>query len=323
MRDEATLPCAGGREAGSVLAIPLAGWKAILVRTWQAIGEDNVSLIAGGATFFLILAVFPALTAFVALYGLVADVGTVDGHMGLLAGVMPQSGIDIVSGELKRLASQPQGQLGVGFAIGLGVALWSANAGVKALFSALNIAYNESEKRGFVRLTLTSFAFTIAGIFGAVALLAATVVVPAVLGYVGLGSAAATLISVLRWPILLLVLVVGIGLLFKYGASRRPPRWRWISWGTLATAVMWIAVSAAFSFYLAHFADYNATYGSLGAIIGFMMWLYVSLVILLAGAELNAEIEHQVATDTTVGPDRPMGKRRAVKADTLPQGEGC
>ncbi|MCF3936494.1 YihY/virulence factor BrkB family protein [Acuticoccus sp. M5D2P5] len=308
-----------GRYAENVFHIPLQGWKEIIKRTIKAISEDNLSLIAGGVTFFLLLAIFPALAAFVALYGLVSDVSTVQQHLNLLAGFVPSDGVELIGGELTRLASRSNGTLGFGFILGLLVALWSANAGVKALFAALNIVYDEREKRGFIELTLKSFAFTLAAIVGAGILLIVVVAAPAFMGRLGLSVQTELWVSILRWPILLFAVFGGIGLLFKFGASRQPPRWRWISWGTLLTAVLWVGVSAGFSFYLSNFANYDATYGTLGAVIGFMMWLYISLFVMLAGAELNAEIEHQVAIDTTSGPYKPMGMRDAIKADYLPE----
>jgi membrane protein len=317
-----TAPDEVGRYAESVFQIPRKGWKEILSRAAAEVGRDNLSLVAGGAAFFLLLAIFPALAAFVALYGLLFDPAQVESQIAALQGLMPGAATDILQGELERLTATDSASLSFGFVFGLLVSLWSANAGVKSLFAAMNIVYDEDEKRGFVALTLRSFAFTLAAIVGAVVLLTAIVVVPAVLGSLGLGQAAETAIDILRWPILLLVLTFGIGALFKFGASRRPPRWRWISWGTGLTAVLWVVVSAAFSFYLSNFANYNATYGSLGAVIGFMMWLYISLMILFVGAELNAEIERQVATDTTVGPPKPMGQREANHADHLPDDAG-
>ncbi|WP_108663326.1 YihY/virulence factor BrkB family protein [Acuticoccus kandeliae] len=307
-----------GRYAETVRHIPVRGWKEILSRTATEISRDNISLIAGGAAFFLLLAIFPALAAFVALYGLVSDVSTVEEHLNLLSGVMPTDAVNLIGGELERLASQSNGSLGIGFLIGLLVALWSANAGVKALFAALNVVYDEREKRGFIELTLKSLAFTLAAIVGASLLIVVVVAAPSVLSMFGLGAETEILIAILRWPILLVAIMGGIGLLFKFGASRRPPKWRWISWGTALTAILWVAVSAGFSFYLSNFANYDATYGALGAVIGFMMWLYISLYVMLAGAELNSEIEHQVATDTTSGPYKPKGMRNAVMADYLP-----
>lgn len=308
-----------GRYAEGIFEIPPAAWRAILTRTFSDIGDNNISLIAGGATFFLLLAIFPFLAALVALYGLVFDVSNVEAQVAALSGVLPGDGTQILTEQLRRLASQGNSALGVGFAVSLGVALWSANAGVKALFSALNVVYGERERRGFVRLTLVSLAFTLAGILTAIVLLAAVVGVPALMGWFGLDSLGEALIALARWPLLFVVLVLGLAMLYRHGTSRRPPQLRWVVWGSLVTALLWVLVSAAFSFYLANFANYNATYGSLGAIIGFMMWLYVSLMILLLGAELNAEIEHQLITDTTVGPARPMGERKARMSDTLPR----
>lgn len=307
-----------GRYAEGVFEIPPGAWRAILTRTFTDINENNISLIAGGATFFLLLSIFPFLAALVALYGLVFDVSNVEQQVAALSGVLPEAGTEILTEQLGRLAAQGGGALGLGFVVSLGVALWSANAGVKALFSALNVVYGEQEERGFVRLTLVSFAFTLAAILTAILLLLAVVGVPAVMGWFGLDTVGETIVSLARWPLLFVVLVLGLSMLYRYGTSRRAPRLRWVIWGSLATALLWVLVSAAFSFYLANFANYNATYGSLGAVIGFMMWLYVSLMILLLGAELNAEIEHQLITDTTVGPMRPMGERDAVMSDTLP-----
>jgi membrane protein len=184
--------------------------------------------------------------------------------------------------------------------------------------AALNIVYDEEEERGFVGLTLVSLAFTLGGIVLAAVLVAVVAAAPAALSGLGLGGAAATAVGILRWPVLLLVLIGAIGIVFRYGPSRSRPRWRWIVWGVVATAVLWILVSALFSFYLANFASYSATYGALGAVIGLMMWLYLSTTILLAGAALNSEIERQVATDTTTGPAEPLGRRGAVMADRLP-----
>ena len=307
-----------GRYAEDVLQIPASGWKQILKRTAAEFSNDNITLIAGGATFFLILAIFPALAAFVALYGLLFDPSVVEGQVQALAGVLPGAATELITSELERLAGQPPASLGFGFFFGLAVSLWSANAGMKALFAAMNVAYDEDEERGFVKLTLLSLAFTLVTIIGGAVLLVVIAAIPAALGTMGLGPTAQWAIAILRWPVLLLVLMLGFGALYKFGASRTPPRWKWISWGTAVTAILWVLASAAFSFYLSNFANYNATYGSLGAVIGFMMWMYVSLVILLAGAELNSEIEHQVVTDTTVGDAKPLGERQARKADTLP-----
>lgn len=309
----------GGRYAERIIDIPVDGWKAILKRTFQQISEDNLTLIAGGSTFFLLLAVFPAMAAFVALYGLFFNTADIAQQIDSARGVVPSAGLELIEGELSRLVSQPASKLGIGFAISVLLSLWSANAGMKALFTAMNVAYGEEEKRGFFRLTLLSLCFTVLGLVAVAVLFLVIGGVPALVGALHIGRGAETLILVLRWPLLLLFVVAGLSTLYKYGPSRRPPRWRWLGWGTTFTALLWLGASAAFALYLSRFADYNATYGSLGAVVGFMMWLYVSLIVVLLGAELNSEIEHQVATDTTTGPYKPMGKRGAHKADNLPK----
>lgn len=304
-----------GLKSRSIVDLPFSAWRAILMRTFADIGQHNIPLIAGGAAFFLFLALFPAIAAFVALYGLVLDVSAVQNQMASLSGVLPDTAIEIIDNRLTEVASSNNNALGIGFIAGLAFALWSAHGGVKALIAALNIIYREDEDRGFLKLTAVSLFFTVCAILGAATLVAAVVFVPVAVNAIGLGDRQDLLLTALRWPILFVVLVAGTSLLFRYCASRRPPRWKWVVPGSVVAAVLWVAASALFSFYLSNFARFDATYGSLGAIIGFMMWLYLSLLILLLGAELNAEIEHQLLTDTTVGPDRRLGNREAYVAD--------
>ncbi len=307
-----------GRDADRPSEIPPAGWWDIGWRVWREVSEDRVLLIAAGATFYLLLALFPALAAFVSLYGFVADPATVADHVSHLGGLLPSAGIDIIRSQLEALASQNQRALGIGFLTGLAIALWSANNGVKALFEAINIAHEETEKRGFIKLNLMSIAFTLGALLIAIGLILAVGVVPAVLAYLRLGAWTETLVAIGRWPVLVVAILTGISLIYRFGPSRRAPKWRWLSWGAVIATVVWIAASWGFSFYLRNFADYNVTYGSLGAVIGLMMWTWISVIILVVGAEINAEMEHQTARDSTAG-DRakPMGERGAVVADTL------
>ena len=207
--------------------------------------------------------------------------------------------------------------LSLGFLIGLMVALWSANSAVKAMFDAMNIAYGEAEKRGIVRLNLISLAFTgIALIFAAV-LVAAIGGVPAVLSYLWLDRWQENLIRIGRWPVILLFVGTGIALIYHFGPSRESAKARWLSWGAVFSTLLWVTASILFSFYLETFADYQATYGALGALIGFMIWTWISVIIVIVGAELNAELEHQTARDTTTGTPRPLGERGAYVADTV------
>jgi membrane protein len=197
------------------------------------------------------------------------------------------------------------------------VSLWSAMSGVKAMIDALNVIYEQKEGRNFLKLNLVALVFTLAGFAAFLLAIAAVVVLPLILSPIGLGSLTETLTRIARWPVLLVVLLIGLAVLYRYGPDRRAARWQWVTVGSLFAAVTWIVASFLFSWYLASFANYNATYGSLGAVVGLMIWLWISTILVLLGAELNAEIEHQTARDSTVGKDKPMGARGAVMADTV------
>ncbi|MGN6550909.1 MAG: YihY/virulence factor BrkB family protein [Pararhizobium sp.] len=306
-----------GRNAESPQHIPARGWWDILRRVFREVMDDRVMLIAAGATFYLILALFPALTAFVSIYGLVADPAAITDHIAMLGQVMPKSGMDLISGQLKALAHASSNALSFGFAFGLLAALWSANSGIKTLFDAMNIAYEEDEKRSFIWLNLLSLIFTLGAILVGALLITAVGVVPAAIAFLHLGGVVDTLISALRWPALLVCVAIAIAILYRYGPSREHSKWRWQVPGAITATIVWIVASFGFSWYLQNFANYNATYGSLGAIIGFLVWIWISLIILLAGAELNSEIEHQTSRDSTTGEPRPLGERGARMADTI------
>jgi membrane protein len=306
-----------GRHATAPWQIPWAGWKDILWRTYQQINEDRVLAVAAGVVFYGLLAVFPAITAVVSLYGLFAKASTINEHLSLVAGFLPGGAVEIVQEQVNRLVSKGDAKLGIGFIFGLAVALWSANAGMKAIMDALNVVYDEKEKRGFIKLNFVSLAFTLAALVAVLLAIGAVVVVPVVLNYVGLGSIGSTLVNVLRWPLLLALIIVGLAVLYRYGPSRREPRWQWLTVGSVVAAIAWLISSVLLSWYLSNFANYDATYGSLGAAIGLMMWLWISSIVILVGAELNAEIEHQTAHDSTVHGDKPLGARGAAMADTV------
>ena len=305
-----------GRASSNPLLIPWRGWNDILWRTYARINEDRLLSIAAGVVFFGLLAVFPAVTALVSCYGLFADPRTVGDHLQMLAVMLPEGSFQIVQDQIARVLAKGNTELGFTFAFGLILAVWSANAGVKAVIDALNVVYEEREKRSFVRLNLISLAFTLGGLFACLLMAAAVVALPLALAYLGSDGNQFAL-SLLRWPALVVLLSVALGLLYRFGPSRRPARWEWLGAGTLVAASLWLAGSAMLSWYLSHFANYNATYGSLGAAIGLMTWMWMSAIVVLLGAELNSEIEHQTAIDTTVGEIKPMGRREARMADTL------
>jgi membrane protein len=307
-----------GREATTPQHIPGRGWKDILLRTYQEIQNDRLLALAAGVVFYSLVALFPAIAAGVSSYALVADANTIAKHLTLLANVVPGGTLELLGTEITRIATNSDGKLTFGFAVGFLIALWSANAGMKAIFDALNIIYDEQEKRSFIWLNLISLFFTFCAIAGALLAVSAVIVFPLILAAFGLSSFDKPLIGLLRWPVMLGLLLLGLEVLYRYGPSRREAKWRWISVGSVFAAVAWLVVSSLFSWYLANFANYNATYGSLGAVVGLMMWMWFSTIVVLVGAELNSEIEHQTARDSTVGQqEKPLGLRGAVVADTV------
>ncbi len=306
-----------GREADVPEEIPVRGLRDVFWRVIGEIGEDRVMLIAAGVTFYLLLAMFPALAALVSLYGLVADPMTIADHLRKLAILLPPGAFDIVADQIRTLAGRREESLGVTFFVGLAFALWSTHSGTLSLFDAMNVAYEEKEKRGIIHLNLIGLAFTLCAIIGAIAVVSLIAVMPFILSFVWLDGFKEKLALVGRWPLLLLIVAGAVSAIYRFAPSREPPRLRWLTWGAVLTTFAWSAMSLGFAFYLDHFANYNATYGTLGALIGLLVWIWLSITILIVGAELNAELEHQTARDTTSGPPRPMGARGAYVADTL------
>jgi membrane protein len=307
-----------GRQADAPTRIPWRGWKDIVWRTFAEISEDRLLLIAGGVVFYALLATVPAITARVSVYGVFTTASSLSAQLGFIADVMPATAYELISDQVVRIAGNSDGKLTVAFVIGLGLALWSANAGMKAIFDALNIVYDEDEKRGFVALNAVSLTFTFGAILMLLLTVSAVVVLPLVLAFLGFAAERqAGWLPMLRWPVLFALVMFALAVLYRFGPSRRRAKWRWVSAGSVFATVAWLAISLLFSWYLSRFADYNATYGSLGAVIGLMMWLWLSVSVILVGAELNSEIEHQTARDTTVGAPKPLGARGAVMADTV------
>jgi membrane protein len=312
-----------GRSAASPSEIPAKGWKDILMRVYSNVGDHRILSLAAGMTYYSLLAIFPALAALVAIYGLFSDTGTIAKHLDEVSGFMPGGAIDVARDQLMRVASKGNQTLGLTFISGLAVSLWSANAAMKSLFDTLNIVYAEKEKRGFLKLNAMSLGFTVAAIAFVLAALGAVVVMPVVLNYLWLSGFADLFVRGIRWPAMFLVVALGLACVYRFGPSREAPRWRWITWGSGAATILWLGASALFSWYAANFGKFNETYGSLGAAIGFMTWIWISAIAILLGAELNAEMEHQTARDTTTGSPKPIGVRGAHMADTVgaPQGK--
>lgn len=280
--------------AGAPWDIPWSGWKDILRRTYDEINENRLMSVAAGVVFYCLLALFPAIAVLVALYGIFADASTIDAQVSAMSGVLPGGAVDVLHEELRRLAAI-KGTNGAGFAFGLLFGLWSANSGTKAIIDALNVAYDEKERRSFIRLNLVSLLYTVVAIACMMLLIGAVVVTPIVLGTVGLGGLSGTLVAVARWPAVIAIVIVGVAAAYRYFPCRREPRWQWLTVGSLFAAVMWFVASLLFSWYITHFGAYNVTYGSLGAAVAMMMWMWISTLVILVGAQLNAEVEREAA----------------------------
>jgi len=310
-----------GRLARTPSEIPAKGWKDILLRVYRSVSEDRIVEIAAGVTYYAVLAIFPALAAFVSIYGLFADPGRISDVLQSLSSVLPGATIDVIGDEMRHLAIQPRSTLGATFLVSLAISLWSANSGMKAIFDASNIVYHEKERRGFFKLNAVSLMFTVVAMVGGLIVLALVAILPAVIdrigSLVGFGEQLKLLVTISRWPLLLLLVSAAIACMYRYGPSRETAQWRWLSWGSVAASLLWLAASMLFSWYASSFASYNRTYGSLSAVIVFMTWLWISTIVILLGAELDAEMEHQTARDTTTGHPRPLGDRGAHMADTI------
>jgi membrane protein len=306
-----------GRAADRPSELNARGWKDILLRTYKSISSDRVFALSAGVTYYILLALFPALTALVSIFGLFGDTAVIEEQVDSLALVIPAGGLDIIHQQLDRLTAQGSGTLGFAFIAGLLTSLWSANASVKAMFDALNVVYGERERRSFIKLNALSLLFTAGLLVFTIVAIAAIVVLPTILNVLFLGYSTEWAIALLRWPALFVIVVLGLSVIYRYGPDRADAKWRWVSWGSTFAALLWMLVSMTFSWYVANFGNYNETYGSLGAVIGFMVWTWLSVSVVLLGGELNAEMEHQTARDTTTGAPMPMGMRKAEMADTL------
>jgi len=306
-----------GRRADRPQEIPKAGWRDILWRVKAEISNDHVSMVAASVAFYGLLAMFPLVAAIISIWGLLFDPAQITGQIEAVSGALPEGAAGIVTGQARSVASHTGAGVSLAAIFGILLALYGASKGMQALIEGLNIAYDENEKRGFIKLYLMIFALTIGLIVTAIVILGLVAVLPAVIQLLGLGNSVGTLISYARWPLLLVVALFGLAILYRYAPSRDAPKWRWVSPGAVVATVLWLIGSIGFSIYVSNFASYNETYGSIGAVVILLMWFWLSAFIILLGAELNSELEHQTARDSTEGEPRPMGERDAYVADTV------
>jgi membrane protein len=309
-----------GRDATHPLQIPLKGWRQVAQRVWVESARDNFFVIAAGCAFFAIFAIFPVLSGLISFYGLISDPATIKLHLPLLGLVLPAQAYDMVTEQAKRLTEVSSSTLGWSLAVSIGLALWSVTSSTYAIFCALNIAYEETERRSMLHFYLRAFVFAVAGIFGGVVALLAVVYVPLAFAYTGHSADFARLVGLARWPVLAIVALVLFACFYRYGPSRRSAQWRWVIPGSAFATIVWLIASAGFSLYVSHFADYDKIYGSLGAAIVLLFWLYLTFYIFLFGAEINAELELQTTQDTTSGKPKPAGERGAFVADHVAGG---
>jgi membrane protein len=302
-----------GRQAEQPQQIPPKGWKDIAKRTAKEVKADQVPLLSAGVAFYALLALFPAIIAGVSIYGLVADPASVRDQIAQLTKVLSPETADLVGQQLVQVTSGAGGALGLATVVGILTALWSASSGMKALITGVNLAYDETETRKFVKLRGLALLLTL----GAMVLVG--VALATIVGYPPIAD---TLPTVLRWLVAILrfvilggLLVVGLAVLYRYAPDRDQPRWSWVSWGSGIAALLWVLATIGFAIYANFFGNYNKTYGALAGVIILMFWLFLSALVVLVGAELNTEMELQTAKDTTAGPTRPMGDRDAHAAD--------
>jgi len=280
-----------------------AGLRSLLIATWREFNEDQLISLAAGVAFFCVLALFPAMAAVVSLYGLFADVQTASAQLRLLSGVLPPGVGLLIGEEMLRLASTHETELTFRFLAGLAVSTWSASAGMRTLMGALNVVYEAEEKRGFFKIRLMSLMFTACAFVFVLATLLGVLAAPAVLRAFGIPMQDLSAPDILRWPVLFALVSLALSALYRLGPGERREPWRWFSPGSVLASLTWLAMSMGFSAYVSNFAHYDRTYGSLAAVIGLMVWLWLSIAVFLAGAEFNAEI-HKLNPRPASGPAR-------------------
>ncbi len=285
------------------------------MRTKQQMKEDNASILAAGVAFYLLLALPPSLVAVLSVYGIVSDPADVQDQVDRFDAALPKGAQRLIDAQLESAASTSNGRLGVGLVIAILIALLSASKGAKSLVDAINVAYDERETRGFVRLRLLALAFTVGGVALILTGLAVITLVPTLTD--PFGSGGQLLASVVRWPLLAMAMVVALAALFRYGPDRDDPRWAWVTPGAVFAAVAWVLGSLVFALLADKFGTFNETYGTLGAVAVMLLWLYITALVIIVAAEINAELERQTYEDTTEGHEEPLGDRGAFAADTV------
>jgi membrane protein len=307
-----------GARAGEPRQIPAKGWLQVTKRAWAEAKVDQVPLLAAGVAFFAFLSLFPAMIAAVMVYGLVADPATVQRQTEQISQALPEDAASLVTDQMEAITSAPQQGLGLGLVVALLAALWAASGGVGQMLTAINVAYDEDETRGFVKRKALALALTLGAILFATVAILLIAVAPALLNAFLPEGALRWLLEIARWVGLLIAVGVGLALLYRWAPDRDSPRFTWVSVGAAVATVIWLVASLGFSLYVDNFGSYGETYGALAGVVVLMLWLWITAFVVLFGAEINAEAEQQTVKDTTIGESAPLGERGAVKADRLP-----
>ncbi|MGF1629492.1 MAG: YihY/virulence factor BrkB family protein [Kiloniellaceae bacterium] len=305
-----------GEYADQPFEIPWRGWWQVMKRVQGEVVKDRLSIISAGISFYCLLSVFPAIAMFIMLYGLVSDAETVRQQVSTFSGMLPDQAYAVLLTQLERVESTPSGSLGFGLLLSFALTAWGASRAVQALMIAMNVAYEEQESRGIIEKNLVAFALTIGGLCFFAVSIAAIAALPAAIAFLDVGGALAVGLVLLQWTVLCIAAVLALTVVYRFAPCRASARFRWLTPGAIVATLLWLVSSLLFSFYVANFANYNETFGSIGAVVVLLLWFYISAFAVCIGAEINAELERQTYRDTTTGPIRPIGRRGAYVADT-------
>jgi membrane protein len=306
-----------GREANKPTEIPWKGWKDILMRVKEEVGNDRISLVSAGLAYYALFSLVPAISSIVLIYAWVSDPNEITNHISVFSNQLPKEVESIITSQLSGLAGRASSSLGFGAILSLFISLWSASKGSKAIMEAMNIIYEETETRGLIKKTALALGMTLFAAVLSIIAIGVIIVLPTVVAFFNLGGFFQTLTTLGSWIILLGLFSVFLSFAYRYGPNRNQAQWKWVSWGAVVAAVLWAGASLLFTWYVSNFGSFNKTYGSLAAVVILMMWFYISSFVILLGGEINAEIEHQTKKDSTKGEPKPMGQRNAQMADTM------
>lgn len=304
-----------GRQAKTPTQIPMKGWKDIALRVKTRLAKDHVSIVSAGIGFYFFLALFPAIAAALSLYGLAMDPAQVEQQMSQLTNILPAQAHQMIGGILEKQTQKSGSSLGWSFILSLLISLWSANKAAKAIFEGVNITYNEQDDRGFLKQNAVTLLFTLGGIVIGFIAIAMVVALPAVIDKIGLPPLLQTVVQISQWPLLALIVILSLTTIYKIAPYRENPDFRWVSWGAAIATAIWLAGSLLLSLFVSNVGGFDETYGSFAAVIILLLWFFLTGFIILLGAEINSEMEHQTRRDTTTGDDKPLGERGGYHAD--------